>query len=74
MTVGSLSSINGTFIFDNIPAGQYVAYIYYHQLGLPLTYGNGGVTDSVAVITVTNGYNSINIDVSPGWPNHVPGP
>jgi len=74
MMVGSSSSVNGTFVFDNIPAGQYVPYIYYHELGLPLTSGNGGVTSGAAVITVNNGDHSIMISVGPGWPNHVIGP
>ncbi len=74
MTVGSSSSVNGIFVFDNIPVGQYDPYIYYHELGLPLTSGNGGVTSGAAVITVTNGDHSIMISVGPGWPNHVIGP
>ena len=74
MTVGSSSSVNGTFVFDNIPAGQYVPYIYYHELGLPLTSGNGGVTSGAAMINVTDEDRSITISVDPGYPNHVPGP
>jgi len=74
MTDGSINSVNGTFVFDTIPAGLYVPYIYYHELGLPLTSGTGGVTSGAAMITVTDEDRSISISVGPGYPNHVPGP